>query len=130
MTGNPARVEGQPRTAQGMTLLGACAWIDWTTVELALKRKIAWPAIIVPTHVPWGVWRVVVAEVTGSSLAGPNDSPPITEPAMSATTAGLLAVPLSMTATTMPLPVIPWEWRGEAPIHTLVHWKRDGPLHR
>ena len=57
--------------------------------------------ITVPTHVPWGPFRRLVAEGTGSPVT--KLSPPITRPAKAGTT-GVFAVPLSMMATVMPWP--------------------------
>src|SRR6185369_2107039 len=98
----PDSVEGQPRAEQGITLDGACSCSERTSVDVLLNRKIVWPAIIVLTQVPWAPFKVEVAETTASPAT--VLSPPITLPAIAGTTVGLLAMPLSMTATTTPVP--------------------------
>ncbi len=102
--GIPDRFDGQPSAEQGTTLDGALTSSDCTSVEVVSKRKTACPAMTVPTQVPWSPFSVEVAEATASP--GTKLSPPITVPARAGTTVGLLAVPLSMTATTTPLPRI------------------------
>src|ERR1700686_5247914 len=88
--GTPDKVVGQPRTEQGMTLDGAWICSDWTSVEVLGKRKMAWPAMTVPTQVPCWPFKVDVAEATGSPVT--KLSPPITVPVRAGTTLGLLAV--------------------------------------
>jgi hypothetical protein len=55
---------------------GACCLTARTIVEVFRKPKVAWPAMTVPTQVPCGLLRRLVAD--GSLAPGTKFSPPIT----------------------------------------------------
>src|SRR6266436_113482 len=99
------RVPGRLKSAPSMTELGELNWTEGPVQPALLKKKIAWPAIIEPTQVPWKSFLVLVADFTGS--LGRKLSPPITEPARDCTFAGLFATPVSITPTATPWPRSP-----------------------
>ena len=45
---------GGGKPVQAITLSGAWIRSDRTRLDVLSKRKVAWAAIMEPTHVPWG----------------------------------------------------------------------------
>ena len=108
----------------GRMLLGAQFETADTTVPLLLKTKPTSAAIMHADQVPWGWFKLLVAD--GSLPPEMKLSPPMTldTPFVQSKSAGVLtgsfATPVSMTATMTPSPSNPWPWSVLAPVSRLL----------